>query len=226
MATLSLGLLALCLLTGAGECPLTTDPSQSGGDGTGGPAVDIGGSSGAVWELTYASQVRVTLRSKTQTASTTAQPGTDGAVSLLGRTIDLTTLCWRTDVVCPDQVLTTHTSLVQSSSDRFLVGFNRKGPLAALTQQGLVGTLQGAALSVPMGMNASKADPCTLVVGSVINATATVASDSDPQAPRAEEMSGLVTLRYSGQCVALGGSGALYDDDQLELALQFSGSRL
>jgi len=214
-------LLAAPLLMGA-ECPFTTDPGEAGGTTSGGNAIDIGGTSGALWTPGYSGDLRVTLRGTNQTASVAVQPD-DGPFSLLGRTVDLTSFCWRVDVVCPDQVLRSQTALVQSSASQFLVDFNRKGPLSRLNQQGLVGALQGSQLTVPMGMNASKSEPCTLAVGSAINATATV---SDEDATRASTICGLVTLRYSGHCVMLGGNGALLADDSLELALNFCAERL
>ena len=215
-------LLALLFLMGADGCPLTTNPPAAGGSTTTPQGiVDIGGPSGALWALTYASDLRVTLRSGTQSASTSVDAATSSVASVLGRTIDLSSFCWRVDVVCPHQVLTTQTMVVQSTStNQFVVGFNRKGPLAALSDPGLLGTLQGSDLTVPLGMQPG-ADPCILEVGSAVSATASVpAGDS-----RADTMEGLVTLRYSGECVTLGGNGALYDTDLVELTMRFTGTR-
>lgn len=214
-------LLALLFLMGADGCPLTTNPPAAGGSSGTVPGIDIGGSSGALWELTYASDMRVTLRSGTQSASTSVVPATNSVASVLGRTIDLSSFCWRVDVVCPHQVLTTQTVVVQSTTtDQFVVGFNRKGPLTAVADAGLLGTLQGSDLTVPLGMQAG-ADPCTLAAGSAVSASASVPTGET----LADAMEGLVTLRYSGECVTLGGNGALYTTDQVELTVRFTGTR-
>lgn len=214
-------LLGLLFLMGADGCPLTTDPPSAGGSSGSVPGIDIGGSSGALWALTYGSDLRVTLRTGTQSASASVVPATSSVATVLGRTIDLSSFCWRTDVVCPHQVLTNQTMVVQSTStNQLVVGFNRKGPLAALSDPGLLGTLQGSDLTVPLGMQPG-ADPCTLAVGSAVSATVSVPAGES----RADAMDGLVTLRYSGECVTLGGNGALYDTDQIELTVRFAGTR-
>jgi len=85
-----------------------------------------------------------------------------------------------------------------------------------------VGRLDGQQLSIPLGMASDPGDPCTLVSGSYVLATAT---PSGEQPPRATSIAGKVTVRYTGQCVTLGGSGAFYANDVLELAAGFSGKR-
>lgn len=212
------------LLTAADGCPITLGTGSGSGSGSGGGS---GSGSGAAlqgnWRLTYASTSRATLRSGTQTASANLTPS-DGPTALLGRTLHLRTFCWRTDVVCPEQVLPTKTVIASSSSDtdQVVVSFNRKGPLTYVKQQGLVGDLDGDELDIPLGMNKSKTDPCTLAVGSAVVATASASAedDSDP-----DTLSGLVTVRYGGTCVSLGGNGAAYDSDELEIATQFSASK-
>jgi hypothetical protein len=221
LAVLALIPLALCVLAGGDGCPITLNPPSSGGGGGSGgaaAAVDVQGT----WALEYDDQVKVTLRTSTgQTSSAFVRPG-GAPVALIDRTVDVTSFCWRVDVVCPEQVMLSQTVVAQSDS-QLLVAFNRKGPLSTLDQQGLVGTLAGTQLSVPMGMVPQKSDPCTLVQGSAIHATATAAAaQPDGGTPRAESIEGEVTLRYSGQCFALGGSGALYADDLIEVSMRFT----
>jgi hypothetical protein len=184
--------------------------------------VDVEGT----WTIDYDDQFKVTLRTSGGQADTAfVRPG-DAPVALLSRTVDLTSFCWRIDVICPEQVMLAQTVVAQSSS-QLLVAFNRKGPLSSLNQQGLVGALAGTQVSVPLGMVPQKSDPCTLAQGSAIHATATAAggqADGGVVA-KAESMKGEVTLLYSGQCFALGGSGALYEDDWVEVSMRFTARR-
>ena len=212
--------LAVTVFPAANGCPLTTDPGSSDGS-TSGPALDIGGTSGAIWEVSYDEETQVTLRATGQVATKKVKRS-DGPLSLLGSVFALSTFCWRTDVICPDEVLAPQTALVQPEDGQLVVGYRRKGPLATLSQQGLWGTLDGSSLAIPLGMAPSKADPCTLATGSAIYGTA---SPSTTDATRSDSMQGQTTLRYSGSCVTLGGSGALQSSDLLELSVLFSAKR-
>ena len=150
-------------------------------------------------------------------------------VSLLSRSVDRRSFCWRVDAVCPEQVLSAQTTVVQSGS-QVLVAFNRKGPLSSLDQQGLSGAVAGSQLSVPLGMVPRPGDPCTLGQGSAIHATAATAGSAGADGGAAarsvaEALQGEITLIYAGQCFTLGGSGALYDDDRVELSMRFSATR-
>lgn len=217
---LALAVLLTPLLVGAEGCPLTTNPGDP--DPTASPTslLDLGGPNGAIWTLSYEPKFEVTLRTGNQVA--TQQVTTDVPLTLGGRTLDLASFCWRVDVICPNQVLATQTVLVQPNASQFLVSYNRKGPLASLTQQGLLGVLDGQQLSIPLGMTPNAADPCTLGIGSAVHATATTPSDQPDQAGT---LRGKVTVRYSGECVMLGGSGGLYATDILELGVLFDGQR-
>lgn len=253
LVALALAALASLLLGADGGCPLFASAETSGGTVSGGSAgggsgsgaeIDLGGAAGASWQLTYGDQLQVTLRDGGKVASTSIKRATGGLVHLLGNTIDLTTFCWRTDAVCPSQVLTSKTSVVQPSNlgGRFVIGFARRGPLAGVKLAGLVGKLDRWDLTIPLGGAANgKADPCTLVLGSTILATAspgvtaTVDAGADagakdggaPSQERATRLTGRVTLGFKGTCFLLGaGSGAVDPTATIELSNGFSGVRL
>jgi hypothetical protein len=217
---LALAVLLTPLLVGADGCPLTTNPGDPAATGSPTSQLDLGGPNGAIWTLSYEPELEVTLRTGNQVA--TQKVTSDTPLTLAGGTLDLASFCWRVDVICPHQVLAAQTVLVQPAAGQFLVSYNRKGPLASLTQAGLVGVLDGQQLSIPLGMTPNTADPCTLGIGSAVHATATTTSD---QPDTAGTLRGKVTVRYSGECVTLGGSGGLYATDLLELGVLFDGQR-
>jgi hypothetical protein len=248
-------LLAVALLTqGASGCPLFPDEGNAGDAGqTGGVIaadVDIGGAEGATWKLSYADTLQVTLYEGGKAASIKVKASQAGLVSLLGNTVDLTAFCWHTDTVCPSQVLTSKTSVIQpqGSPNHFVIGFNRRGPLVGVNQSGLIGALDYRDLNIPLGgaSNGTK-DPCALVKGSAILATAAPApsasldagadsgsphdagvgdSDSGSPAERAVTLKGQVTLGFNGNCFSLSTGGAIGPNAVISLSTTFAGVRL
>jgi hypothetical protein len=211
------------MLIGADGCPFKVGDSSgtTGTTGTTGTAIDVGGASGAIWDLSFASEILVTLRSGTQAASKTAT--TTAPVQLLGSTLSLADFCWRTDVVCPQQVLPAQTMLIQPSSAQgsLVAGFNRRGPLEALAKvTGLVGQVDGKELTVPLNVGAAAEGWCGLGASSRVLASASASSGS-----AADALQGRVTVVYSGSCVNLGGTGAIDPTATLELSVSFTGKR-
>jgi len=236
---------------GASSCPLFAqqdddDDSDGGGGSTGAVEVDIGGPQGAAWALTYDDAIQVTLRRGGQQGSALIKASSGGLVSVLGNTIDLTSFCWSTDAVCPHQVLTTKTSVVQpaGSPDRFVIGFARRGPLSGVNQVGLIGALDRRDLNVPLGGAAGyKGDPCTLIAGSAVLATAAPAAaagdagvDTGVDAgtgdggaattERAVTLRGRVNLIFGGTCLSLSTGGSVDPSATVTLSMSFNGVRL
>jgi hypothetical protein len=255
----ALAFLAVATMTlGASGCPLFPDADEDdagdGGQNSGPPAadVDIGGATGATWKLSYADTIQVTLYEGGKAASTKLKASQGGLVSLLGNTVDLTAFCWRTDTVCPSQVLTSKTSVIQpqGSPNHFVIGFNRRGPLAGVNQSGLIGALDYRDLNIPLGGASNGAsDPCALVKGSAILATAAPAasvnvdagvdagvdsgleadagvSDGGNTAERAVTLRGQVTLGFSGSCFSFTTGGAVGPNAVVSLSTTFAGVRL
>jgi hypothetical protein len=216
-------LLALTMLIGADGCPFSTNDSTTGTTGTTGTAMDVGGTQGAIWNLSFASEILVTLRSGTKIASKSAT--TTAPVQLLGSTLSLADFCWRTDVVCPQQVLPAQTMLIQPSSTpgALVAGFNRRGPLEALVKEaGLVGQVDGKELTVPLNVGGAAAGWCGLAASSKVLASASASSGSGSQA---DALQGRVTVVYSGSCVDIGGTGAIDPTATVDLGASFTGKR-
>jgi hypothetical protein len=227
-----LALIAVLANLGADGCPLS--PSSDTVENSGG--LDVGGPSGAMWQMTFDPRLLLTLRQGER--ATSAQ--TDERRSPLvvdGQTIDLSSFCWRADVVCPQQVFPEQTIVLQprpADPSQVVMGFNRRGPLAAFGQAvGLSGRLEGRELTAALHTE-QPGDPCALQSGSALIATVFVDADDEPasdgtDAPgngaRANEIGGRVTLIYSGACLAIGGSAAIDPGARVELGAELVARR-
>lgn len=231
----------LCLpLLGAADCPLQvgTSAGQPGSTATGGGgAIDLGGTRGALWVADSDRSLTVTLQSGKKVSTAKAEAG-KASVQLGGQLIALADFCWRTDVVCPHQVLPEKLGLAQLSSGALLVGFNRRGPLAELRgQKGLVGRLDGNDIIVPLAVSGAARGFCALGKDSAVVASAFIeqtsvssgsSSDAGASRPahRAPRLQGRITVTYSGSCVVAGGSAsALLPTDTLRLSSSFTARR-
>jgi hypothetical protein len=150
----------LVVLMGNSKCPLEEQNTE--GTGTLLPGVDVGGVSGAAWTLSYDKNLVVTLRSGGKVASDTVALGRH-SVTLLDRTIRVGDFCWRTDTICPQQVLPALTTILQPTDNQVMLDFIRRGPLAGFAPDArLLGTLDGSELSVPLATNHTLAGMCAL----------------------------------------------------------------
>lgn len=228
ISSLILSLGALFFLIGADGCPIVVNPDSSESVATpstgSSEALDIGGPGGATWTFTYEEEIFVTLRSETELESKRINLG-DPPVLLAGHPFHLDTFCWRMDVVCPAQVLTTETTVIQPDSNspaNLLLGFNPRGPLSLVELEGLPGTLDGKDLYVPLAMKTVNHQPCTF--GS-ISGIAGTASVSDGSTEQADTLQGRVTLSYSGMCINVGGTTVIDANAVLELSTLFVAKR-
>jgi hypothetical protein len=213
--------LALLLLLGADECPIST---QSGGapGASGEAALDVGGASGAAWDLTFEAQAQVTVQTRTGQETKSVTLGS-GQVLFAADVIDLDSFCWRADTLCPDRVLPSPTLLVQSASypGKVVVGFTRQGPLASLRQEaGILGQLQGQELQVPLAVGNAAEGICGLQEGSGIQGMFYLNDQL-----RADTLLGRVVVRYSGACFTSGGGGTLENDALVEVSMPFRAKR-
>jgi len=144
---------ALVLLAGFDGCPLSLDnkaPAQMDG-GSNTPTLDIGGSGGAYWNMTYAKEVVVTVRTSSEVAVKQVSANST-AVTILGNTINLVSFCLRADTLCPAALLPSNTLIVQHAKAPWnpLIAYNRLGPLRILQNHaGLIGVLNNDLLKVP-----------------------------------------------------------------------------
>jgi hypothetical protein len=212
--------LALLFLLGADGCPLTMGDSSSSGTSSSSSSLDLGGQNGATWQLTYETEVLVTLRLSSGQAAAQKVPLGSGVATLLGSAVSVSDLCFRTDMVCPQAVLPQQTGIQQPSTGSVLVGFNRRGPLAGVGDNGLAGSLSGQDLTVPLNVSQAAQGMCAFNSGSTVLASAYAAD-----AIRADTLQGRVIVVYSGLCASLGGA-VLPADSRIELSVGFAGKRL
>ena len=220
-ATLVTAAMSLVFLCGADGCPVTvgsSDTTQSSSTTT--SSLDVGGQSGAKWQLTFEQDVLVTLRLASGNAAAQKVPLQTGIVNLLGAAISVGSLCWRSDVVCPQGVLAEQTPIQQPATGGLLIGFNPRGPLAAVHDAGLTGALSNAEIDVPLAVGDAAKGLCGMGDGSAILASAYASSGS-----RADSLQGRVIVVYSGICANLGGA-AIPADSRIELSVGFAGKRL
>jgi hypothetical protein len=211
-----------------GTPPATTVPRLDGGSM--GPAVDIGSpgsSSGASWKMTYSSSISVTVHGPKKVTTKTILP--TGVDQVGDCTINLGTFCALTNTVCPHKILPDKTAILQTSSapSQPYIGFNRVGPLEPFKNQvGLVGSLAGTQLTVPLGTDgysSQKGRPCALGQASVIRATVT--DKAGLPASKAVLMQGTVTLAYSSDCFTLSGTSVVPSGTRVEMTVAFTGNR-
>jgi hypothetical protein len=145
------GVISLLLLSGGKGCPLTVDtgssaPTSLNAEGTTpgimgtGADLNLGGLSGAYWDIAYGEQIDVAFQVKVKP-------------EWLPYIFDLASFCYRSDVVCPHQLFGQQTRIFQSTDypGEFFVEFQHKGPLALNKDQVLRGALKGKELMIPLG---------------------------------------------------------------------------
>ncbi len=227
-ATISilLVLISIFLLTGADGCPMTVapDPAPSGTNTQAASEVDLGGNGGALWLVKFADKTLLTVKSP-DGAQTVKVSSRGEAVTIEGNSVYLANFCWRTDVVCPQQLLQENTLIAQPAKPAGQV-YLQISPKSAMvlkhTQGGILGTLEKNELFIPIQMaNADKKNTCVLGDRSALVATASV--DESPQ--KAEQLQGRVTLVYTAPCFNLTGSGQVHADTTVELAMEFEAQR-
>jgi len=223
---LALIALALVVLQGS-DCPIQVGTGTGGGGSgssgsTGGPAVDIGGNTGALWQVSTDNNLLVTLRTADGHAASAQIPVGRGDVTLLGRTILIADFCWRPEIACPQHVLSEATGIRQpQDGGQVLITFNARGPLAQLKGNALAGTLRGKDLMVPLAVDAAAQGACGLLSTSAIGGTAF----SDDTTAQASALSGRVAVTYAGGCLALGGNAAIDPEDVVQISANFTATR-
>ncbi len=224
-----LAVLSLTMLLGAEGCPFTLDTGEGAGGTTttsSGAAIDVGGTSGALWQVLFEDAITITVRAGKQVAAKQTPGLQAGLVTLLGGSLDAGSFCLRSDVVCPHQVLPGRTAILQSGSNAgaVAVSFNRRGPLATLpiAATGIAGQLDGKELMIPLAVGDAAQGSCALGAASLLAATASASSGNGA---RADSLRGRTTVSYDGACINLGGSGAFDPETRVELSMSFAAKR-
>lgn len=222
---------ALFILPGMEGCPLfdTQPPDASLNDGgVVNDDIDLGGTAGALWRVTFSTNVLLSLKASGQTYSKQV-PITSSYVSLSGSQVHVNYFCTRQDTLCPNSLLPPQPGILQDAKTPgyVLVGFNRVGPLAILkNQSGLIGSLSGNLLSIPLGtigLAGTKGQHCVLLNTSRLEATAGSFSSGGKVA---NSLEGYVILSYTSDCLNLGGISTVQSGAVLEMNMSFTAKRL
>ncbi len=222
----------LVLMTGGIDCPIALDDptGKTSADGGAAPtsAVDIGGTKGALWDVTFSTSIVVTSHGpkhvKTKTISVS------GVDTVGDSIINLGSFCSLANTLCPHKVLPTPLAIKQYASQpsRPIIGFNRLGPLRiAKLLEGLIGSLVATQLKVPLGtdhMSEAKSDSCAL--GQASNITATVSDKAgNPVTTKATLIQGTIKLAYGSDCFTLSGKSVVPTGSRVELSMPFTARR-
>lgn len=212
---------------------MSTLGANEGGCGTGlnnipgEPGLDVGGVPGATWQMTYSDQISVTVKGAAGViAQKTLSMGSGGTFVVGGVTIDLKALCARGDIACPSDVLPATVRMNQPGADRHYlqVSFNRKGPLAVLSEAVLGGNVDSTrAFAVFLGVGAAASGNCGLLGVSYANGQLV------PDlllSTRAVALNGQIITGYTGGCVVGSANAAAAAGLTVEFRQPISGLRL
>lgn len=216
--------LSMLLLMGAAA------PKQGCGQGldnrAGEPGINVGGSSGAMWQLSYQDQVEVIVkRGGVVVATQYASAAAGGEIDIDGIKVDLAALCAREDVACPHEVFPRQVRMTQPGAQLHLlyVEYNKTGPLAEVADQTLLGNVDSDFdFSIALGIGGALAGPCGLL--SVSYATGNISGAGDP--PIGQSLAGDIVTAYHGACVVSGVNGAAAAGLTVELRVPFTGTRM
>jgi hypothetical protein len=223
ICTVTLALGALLFLGGA---------SKDGGCGQGldnrpgDPGIDVGGVAGALWDVSYTDQLEVRIKNAAGAVATkTFSLAAGGVFDVEGVPIDLTKLCERPDVACPNEIFPHQVKMTQPGNQLHLLytTYNKTGPLGELTQQTLIGNVDSDDdFSIALGIGAATNGVCGLLA--VSYATGHIFGDSaDP--PVGNRLAGEIVTAYSGGCVLVGTNGTAAAGGTVELRFPFSATR-
>jgi len=189
---------------------------------------DVGGKTGALWKVKYSDKMEVKIKSAAGGVVTeNIAIATGGVFDYEGTQIDLTQLCEREDVACPDEVFPAEVKMTQPGNNMHLlyVSFNKEGPLGDLQDATLLGNVDSDFdFSIALGIGAAAAGTCGLL--GVSYATGHITTSGTEGVPVGKQLSGNIVVSYSGGCVLVGTGGAAAAGGTLELRIPFDAERV
>lgn len=220
-----LAVLAMTLLLGA----KTGDEGCGGGldNRPGEKGIDVGGLSGAMWQVTYQDKMEVKVKKGAAIIAThNFAAATGGTFKVDGVDVDLTKFCGRDDVACPHELFPQQVKMTQPGYNlHFLyVTFNPVGPLKSLTEKTLVGNVDSDHdFSIALGIGAAAAGVCGLI--GVSYATGHIQGNNDDP-PIGTDLSGHIVTEYAGGCALLGAAGGAGAGLTVQVKVPFSAVRM
>ncbi len=219
----TLSLAAMGLLQGAarGGC---------GGNEAGVPGIDVGGTAGAEWKITYSDNMKVIVKKAGAVAGTyDLSVATGGIFKIDGVEIDINKdVCQRSEIACPSEVFPGVVHMVQPGNmlHQLHVDFAKEGPLGKLTETRLLGNVDSAlGFRIELGIKAAAVGACGLLGYSFADGMIREEPGSDPLKGVAIE-DGWITTSYAGGCILAGQSGAAGAGLEVEIKIPFTGKRL
>lgn len=190
------------------------------------PGLDVGGASGATWNVAFTDPITITVTDAYGVASVSRLPMAGGNFQVGQAAIALDGLCSRSDIVCPQNVFPLNVTLTQTDPMLHIlaVRVNPKGPLALLPQPSRIGNVDSfGGFAVLLDAGLAGMGTCGLLGLSTAKGTIT----KDPQDPsRGIALSGEISVGYAGGCVVLGNTmGVTGAGIKVELKLGFSATR-
>jgi hypothetical protein len=227
LVILPLSALSLMFLLGAG-------PEGGCGQGLdnrpGEPGIDVGGVSGASWSVSYQDTVEVIVKNAGGVISTqNISLAAGGTFDVGGIKVNLTELCARPDVACPNEIFPHQVKMTQPGKDLHLlyVNFNKVGPLENLEQTTLLGNVDSDFdFSIALGIQGAAVGTCGLLA--VSYATGHIDHDAAAagEAPKGTSLDGDIVTAYHGGCIIPTSSGTVAGGITVELRVPFKGQRL
>lgn len=217
----TLSLAAMGLLQGAAK-------GGCGGNEPGIPGIDVGGPTGADWKVTYGDTMHIVVKKAGAVVAThDLSRIAGGSFDVDGVTLNLSDICKRSDVACPEEVFPDTVRMTQPGAQRHLlyVNFNKEGPLGGLKETTLLGNVDSNQdFKIELGIKAALLGTCGLLGVSYANGHIE-ADSNDPEKGVDLAHSHIVTA-YSGGCILLGQGGGAGAGITVEFKIPFSAQRL
>lgn len=197
------------------------------------PGVDVGGKQGAWWMVSNDDTMTVMIRGAAGEISRSSVRTTSGSFTLGSVSIDVEQLCARMDIVCPKDVFPPEIMLTQPQNDHHILfaTYSRKGPLAAVSDSTLLGSMaragtdMGLSFAIALGVGSAGQGACGLL--GVSYATGKLRKGPLPEDPQREggvAMQGTLVTSYTAGCIA--GAQAGVEGLSVELQMGFRAERM
>ncbi len=189
LVMLSLGMLCSGCDPGGGGVPLD-------------PGVDVGGTAGARWNISYGSTLNVRVSGPAGEISRQTMQPDNGTFTLGTTTLNIRDVCARSDLACPQDVFPGQVTVTQPGYDMHLLFIDHglKGPLSAVGNDRLLGNVDSShEVAIALGVGPAGQGSCGLL--GVSYATGQIQLDPNVPIRGLGLTGGRVTTSYSAPCL-------------------------